>query len=415
MKNNSYPQVKESDEQEINLKQLFEQYAFYWKWFVISEFACLSIAFIYLRYAQQIYNVTGKILLQDEKQASGELAGLAELSALTGMGSASSAFVADQMDVMKSRRILRKVVESNRLNVTYFRKGNLKSSEILEKDAPLKLMLLEPTNPRLDSVSYELTISKKGEIFNLRDEEHGIRDYSIGQKINSPIGVVTLTTQDIKEDWESDLVISYQPVEKTIDDLLEIVEITPNKDKQSFVVNFSMNHANRQKATLILNSLIEQYNLDVTDDKAQVTRATSNFINSRLALISKDLAEADSKVADYKDRNQMVDMQAEAQLYMQNATANEQKLVEYQTELGLADMMRDATAGSEYNLLPSNIGLTDPSIQANIQNYNDLVLERDDLLKSATPDNPVVRRLNNNIAQINKTLQLSLDNYRKVL
>src|SRR5690606_4194952 len=75
----------------------------------------------------------------------------------------------------------------------------------------------------------------------------------------------------------------------------------------------------------------------------------------------------------------------------------------------------EATATTEYNLLPSNIGLSDPSIQANINNYNDLVLERDDLLKSATPDNPVVRQLNNNIAQINKNLQISLDNYRKVL
>src|SRR5690606_26358017 len=169
MKNASYPKVKESDEQEINLKQLFEQYAFYWKWFMVSILACFIIAFVYLRYADQIYNVTAKILLQDEKQASGELAGLAELSALTGMGSASSAFVADQMDVMKSRRILRKVVELNRLNISYFRKGNLKSSEVLEKGSPLKLMILEPAHVRLDSVSYTFTVSKSGEIFKLKD------------------------------------------------------------------------------------------------------------------------------------------------------------------------------------------------------------------------------------------------------
>src|SRR5690606_39381945 len=131
MKNASYPKVKESDEQEINLKQLFEQYAFYWKWFMVSVLACFFIAFVYLRYAEQVYNVTAKILLQDEKQASGELAGLAELSALTGMGGGSSAFVADQMDIMLSRRLLLKVVEANRLNVSYFKKGNLRTSEIL--------------------------------------------------------------------------------------------------------------------------------------------------------------------------------------------------------------------------------------------------------------------------------------------
>src|SRR5690606_36365045 len=299
MKNASYPKVKESDEQEINLKQLFEQYAFYWKWFMVSVLACFFIAFVYLRYAEQIYNVTAKILLQDEKQASGELAGLAELSALTGMGSASSAFVADQMDVMKSRRILRKVVELNRLNISYFRKGNLKSSEVLEKGSPLKLMILEPAHVRLDSVSYTFTVSKSGEIFKLKDEKGEIQEYKLGQNINTPIGPITLVPQNNNTNWDNDLTITYQPVSTTIDELLELVKISPNKDKQSFVVNFSMEHADREKAALILNSLIEQYNADVTEDKALVTRATSNFINSRLDLISKDLAEADSKVADY--------------------------------------------------------------------------------------------------------------------
>jgi len=83
MKNTAYPPVKQADEQELNLTQIFEQYAFYWRWFVISVFACLFIAFVYLRYAQKVYNTSAKILLQDEKQASGDMAGLAELATMT--------------------------------------------------------------------------------------------------------------------------------------------------------------------------------------------------------------------------------------------------------------------------------------------------------------------------------------------
>src|SRR5690606_31788692 len=117
----------------------------------------------------------------------------------------------------------------------------------------------------------------------------------------------------------------------TVDKIREAIEIRPNRENQSFLVNFSLDHPLISKAELIINSLIEQYNQDVTYDKAQVTRATSNFINSRLDLISADLAEADSKVADFKDRNNMTDMDAEARLYMQNVTDNERKLLDYQT------------------------------------------------------------------------------------
>src|SRR5690606_4980245 len=121
----------ESKEQEINLKQIFEQYAYYWKWFIISVIVCLIAAFIYLRYADKIYNITAKILLQDENKATGELAALSELSSLTGIGGSGAAFVLDQIDVLKSRRLFQKVVEQNRLNIVYMNKGNVKSSEMI--------------------------------------------------------------------------------------------------------------------------------------------------------------------------------------------------------------------------------------------------------------------------------------------
>src|SRR5690606_22147266 len=415
MKNTPYPQVKESDESELNLKQVFEQYAFYWKWFVISVFACLFVAFVYLRYAQKIYNTSAKILLQDEKQASGDMAGLSELATLTGMGSSSAAFVNDQMEVLRSRRLMRKVVDTNRLYLSYYMKGSVKSAEVLEAQSPLKMLLLEPDHARLDSVAYNFTVSKKGNTYKIKDEVEGTREYTLGSRFQTPIGPISLLPQENNELWEGELQISYIPSDITVDILRNAVQITPNKEAQSFLVNFSMDYPLIAKAELIINSLIDQYNQDVTYDKAQVTRATSKFITSRLDLISADLAEADSRLADFKDRNSLMDMQAEAQLYMQNATENERKLVEYQTQLSLADMMRDATSSTEYNLLPSNIGLPDPSIRTNIDNYYQLVLERDDLLKAATPDNPVVQQLNNNITQINGILQVSLDNYRRVL
>src|SRR5690606_34322858 len=100
-----------SEESEINLRQLFEQYAYFWKWFLAFVIIFISTAFIYLRYAERIYKVEAKVLLQDEKKASGDLAGLTELASMAGgVGSQASAFVLDQIDVIKSRRILSKVV-----------------------------------------------------------------------------------------------------------------------------------------------------------------------------------------------------------------------------------------------------------------------------------------------------------------
>src|SRR5690606_5820543 len=138
----------------------------------------------------------------------------------------------------------------------------------------------------------------------------GSREFQPGTPLETPIGPISLIEQRNNRQWEGDLLINFRPSEFMVDVIRDAIQIAPNKEVQSFLVNFSLNYPLISKAELIINSLIEQYNQDVTYDKAQVTRATSSFINSRLELISKDLEEADSKVADFKDRNNMTDMEA---------------------------------------------------------------------------------------------------------
>src|SRR5690606_21718343 len=143
-------------------------------------------------------------------------------------------------------------------------------SELLEPQSPLRLVLLEPNNPKLDSLEYSLTIKRKQNSYIIEDHENGVRAFSLGQKVDSPLGPIMLLQQGNKE-LESDLLISYIPVNKSIDDLLLAIQIAPNKEKQSFVVNFSMNSGNIKKAELILNSLIDQYNKDMMDDKTRIS------------------------------------------------------------------------------------------------------------------------------------------------
>src|SRR5690606_13715045 len=235
------------EEQEINIKQLFEQYSYYWKWFILSIIVCVIAAFFYLRYASKIYNVSAKILLQDESKAAGELAGLSELTSLGGIGSPTSAFVSDQIDVMKSRRIFLKVVTQNKLNISYYSKGNVKSSEMLEEQSPIRLVLLEPNNLKLDSIQYKLIVRRNGNNYGLEDEVYGRRNYVLGQRIQSPIGPIMILPQG-KREMDSDIIVSVIPNNQAVDDLLNSVNIVPNKEKQSYVVGLSMNSKSVSKA-----------------------------------------------------------------------------------------------------------------------------------------------------------------------
>src|SRR5690606_28162764 len=109
----------------------------------------------------------------------GDLAGLSEITSLAGGGgSPSSAFILDQIDVIRSRRILSKVAISNKLNIIYNAKGKVIKSELLEKESPVKLVLLESNNPKLDSISYHLKIKVSGDKIKVSDNDQTIDNYS---------------------------------------------------------------------------------------------------------------------------------------------------------------------------------------------------------------------------------------------
>src|SRR5690606_12710934 len=80
-----------------------------------------------------------------------------------------------------------------------------------------------------------------------------------------------------------------------------------------------------------------------------------------------------------------------------------------------AELLGSAVNTDSGSLLPSNLCLQDQSIQATIKSYNDLILERDDLLKSATLSNPILQNLNKSINDLGSTLNSSLRNYRQIL
>lgn len=407
--------LKEDKEEEVNLRQLFEQYAFYWKWFVISVILSLAVAVVYLRYAQKTYSTTAKILLRDERSASaGELAGIAELSSSMGFGGSRSAFVTDQIEVLTSRRLMRKVVDQHHLNIIYEKKGNIRSSELLERDMPF---YIQPQG-NLDSVRLSIKVSLD-EKLNLK-----ITNTTTDEKITAgfdkivKIGknsIIFRRNGSFPLNRNDDFEIKVIPRDWAVDLNLSSILISPSKEMQSYIVNFAMVSTLGKKAELVLNSLIETYNADLTNDKLRMTRATSDFINKRLVLISKDLSGADEEAAEFKTSNSMVDMATEAGVFLNNASENDKKVLEYRTQLQLVDHMNDFLRNQKPGkLLPSNIGLQDASIVSTIAEYNKLVLERDDLLKSASELNPTVVALNENIEESDKNIRQSLDNYQKV-
>src|SRR5690606_18254471 len=178
-------------EENINLREILERYLYYWPWYVLGFVLAVSLAFLYLRYAQPEYGVQSKILLlDDDSSLSGEMAALQDM---TGMGGGKTN-VEDQVEVLKSRRLILEVAKELKLNIRYFTEGRVKRSELLPEESPFHLILSNELSEDTDSLEANFKFELMGETkFEIYDEESGFKAQSeFGQKLHTPVGEVSV-------------------------------------------------------------------------------------------------------------------------------------------------------------------------------------------------------------------------------
>src|SRR5690606_31582400 len=149
------------------------------------------------------------------------------------------------------------------------------------------------------------------------------------------------------------------------------------------------------------------------EEKNQKSKNTAEFIDERVNLIATDLAEADNKIEQFKTGNKLTDITSEADMYLSTSASTEQEMAETRTQLNLVNYMKDYVDGEagSFEYIPSNVGMSDESINNLTTKYNDLLRERNSLLSGSTKEkNPIIVNLDQQLAGLRQSLGQSLDN-----
>src|SRR5690606_4912637 len=172
----------------------------------------------------------------------------------------------------------------------------------------------------------------------------------------------------------------------------------------------------RKKSEDLLDQLVLEYNREAIEDKNLVAMNTADFIRERLVLINEELDSVETGKVRFKESNNLTDIEAESQIFMATASETKQRQQEIGTQLELADAMLGYINSSRpSDLLPANLGIEEGAVNTQIATYNELVLERNKVLRGATEDNPVVIRLNTQIEELKGNVVQSLRQMRSNL
>ena len=184
------------------------------------------------------------------------------------------------------------------------------------------------------------------------------------------------------------------------------------EEDASSILTLSLKDASPSRAEDVLNMLITAYNEDAIRDKNQVAVNTADFINERLIIISRELGGVESELETYKRDNRILDINNTASAYLDESRKSNSEALEMETQLRLATYIKDYLEDhtKDGDLIPSNTGIDNASVESQISQYNAIKLRRDKLIEDSSNSNPVVEELNNSLHAMKQSIIRAVDN-----
>jgi capsular exopolysaccharide synthesis family protein len=391
-------------EQEINLKEELRKYSGFWPWFVLGITLAIFTSFLYLRYTPITYQTIAKVRILDEKESL-------ELPSASSLFSQSKINLENEIEGLKSYPILEEV--SNRLNLhaNFYAVGHIKSSRLTE--FPFAFELKPSAKSFKQTGTYLIEFNSSGlEVFttNLDSLYQFDAFQTKGISHDLPFEIVwdeSAVSRDENESYRLELT----PVSTSVNDLKKVLSIS-TVGKKSEIISIGQQSENTEYAESIINALIEVYNQDGVDDRRLVHKHTIDFINERFVSLGYELDSIEFDKQSFKLENNLVDITTDAGISLELRSKSDQELFQIENQIGLSELlMQTASNEATFSLYPSNIGLENVSINALIDDYNQKILTRNNLVRSGGENNPNVKNLTHTILEIRENIIQSVAGY----
>lgn len=404
---------QQTNNQEIKVKEMITPYLRKWPWFVVCGILAVLISWATLKFVTPIYKIQSSVLIKDSKgsSTSGDLGMLQELSGLGGMKTNS---VDNEIEIFRSKEIMREVVLSQNLQTSLFVKSGFQTVELYKESSPVTVKVLyEIPDEDFPKEPILMKIDKSGFTLSSKELKNPIKG-QYNQTISLPYAKLLITKnthfnhKKVKNADFNNLELYVSSFEGKVGELQNIVNVGL-ASREVTVLNLSINYPQIEKAKDIINALVSAYNQDAISDKNSESKKTLDFIDDRIGKISVELGDVEIRKEEFKSKNKITDIAVETKIDLESSAAARIKQLEIDSQLELTNTLLDFVSKQDkYSLLPTNVGLNSTEASNGINNYNQLVLQRNRLLESATPEHPAIVEVTKQVNGLRSTIVQSL-------
>ncbi len=409
-------------------------------WIIISVFFSLLVAFFYLKLQDNVYERSTWVKLNNNDDGGVS----SQLTLLTGIDMTGNKKLDDEVFILRSPSMMKKVVEKLNLNTRYyyfedpFTNGKtvifkntfeFKKKEFYE-DSPFSMKVeidsLYPLSLRPSTVQIEFEHNG--------DSTYIIHSLTVDGQPNIPSskqisyeepillnGIDLLLSLDYPDEitkgnrYVATWTDSFISAREFLNNLS--VNIQGSKINQTDIVLLSYKDISAVRASDIANTLITTANEEARKYKAKSTLDVLSFIDGRLTDIEGQLKEAERGYKEYQASRALVNSNSQTNLTLSSDQKNKDNLTEIMLQLEILEMvyafMIETPAGT-YRVVPSYLVVSDSGLSSMISKYNDKVIDRDRMVFNSSEINPKVLSINTELNSSKKGIELSLENLIRV-
>lgn len=395
-----------------------------WKWFAVSVSTMLLLSIAYLVVTPPKYIKKAQVLVKDESAMGaimGQLGGLAELGGLVGLGGSSNVY--NELYAMQSPWLLLNVVHQMHLDMSYTIKG-IQNKTLYGENLPITVTLKNITDE--DDVHMKIDLTQNGDIkiYKIKkndDKYDNELTGKVGQTMKSPIGDIEIkATPYLQKMKEQEVTITVKRTEP-----MALVEYIKKKQlnivvssRDASIIDIKYKDTSKQRATDVINAIIAEYRKESNEDKDAQAAVSERYVIERIARLETELKTLDQRVADYKSKTMMPDLDMMAKAYAEGAMEVQKADMEVKSKLYIVEAIRDylRDESKKDQLLPALlITEKESGLGESVSQYNALQMQRQKIIASSSKSSPLVKDLDQQLAAMHAAVLSSAENAIKQL
>lgn len=368
-----------------------------WPFIVLFGILGYLAGLIYLRYSDNVYNVTTSISIEENQEVTiGQAL----------FGNTRDPFN-DKIAFFKSPTIAAQVVDTLGLQYNAQAQGRFKNKNFY---GLIKWYII---NDYLQKETPEISFSIMP---NAKNGFHYKTD-SIGGDVNwgMPFTVKGQQVMIMKlEDFTTQTPIYCYSKNRLATAFALSRGLVATTSKESNIMTIGYADVSSDRAIDILNTLI-RLNIEIMEsDKSRAYSQAILFIEQRLKPLAKELDSIENSLAHFKSVQGITDVSANSGLYLQKMQDYDKQLTEItilKSTINQLESFIKSPALKETDL--SFVGITNnPTLQATLQSYQLMMQQREKLALTATDNNPALKLVDQNLTNMRSNMDKQVSNYR---